>query len=279
MQNILIAINVEKPEARSINFGCYLARLTHSRLTGIFLENLPVELPLVTQTYDTPFEEAIDNDNMLETDFKLKTCADHIRAFKYICEKQGIDYQIHRDQGVAISELIAESRYADVIIIERSAFSSSLMDVPDGFVFIEDILAKAECPILISPHKFERLNEVLFAYDGNASSVFAIKQFTYLFPELKDARITVLQVDKNAVFKEEQKEKLYEYLNAHYSHINFRDLQGKPADELFNYTIPQDNVCMVMGAFGRSWLSRLFKNSTADLLLQINNLPVFITHR
>jgi hypothetical protein len=280
MQNILIAIDAEKPELRSINFGCYLARLTHSRLTGVFLENLPLdELPLVPLTYDNPFEEAIDSDNMLQAEFKLKTCEDHIRVFKDICEKQGVAYQIHRDQGVAISELIAESRYADLIIVERSSFSATLLNMPNGLVFIEDVSAKAECPILVSPNQFERLNEVLFAYDGNASSVFAIKQFTYLFPELKDAKITVLQADKKAVFKVEEKEKLYEYLKAHYSHIDFKDLHGKPAGELFDYTLAQDNVCMVMGAFGRSWLTRLFKNSTADLLLQINNLPVFITHR
>jgi hypothetical protein len=34
----------------------------------------------------------------------------------------------------------------------------------------------------------------------------------------------------------------------------------------------------VMGAYGRSWLSGLFKPATAGLLLKTINLPFFITH-
>jgi nucleotide-binding universal stress UspA family protein len=35
---------------------------------------------------------------------------------------------------------------------------------------------------------------------------------------------------------------------------------------------------VVMGAYGRNWLSGLFKPATAGLLLKTINLPFFITH-
>jgi nucleotide-binding universal stress UspA family protein len=186
-------------------------------------------------------------------------------------------YLIHRDQGVPEAELIAESRYADVIITGSTVLASSPLDMPAGLV--KELLAKSECPVMTAPHHTEPIDSILFAYDGNASSVFAVKQFTYLFPELKDAELTVLQADENAVFDKEQKEKLYEYLKEHYSRISFNDLHGKPEDELFDYALREENACLVMGAFGRNWFSSLFKVSTADLLIKINNLPVFIAHR
>jgi len=278
MKKIMIAIDAEKPDPQSLAFGCYLAALTSSELAGIFLENLPVEnKPGLKFAYGGAYVETIDPADSQETEFKLKMCAENIRQFKTACEEQGVAYRVHRAQGAPEKELLAESRYADVIVTGPALFASSALEMPAGPV--KDLLAQSECPVMITAHHSEPIENILFAYDGSASSVFAIKQFTYLFPELRNAEITVLQADEHAAFSEEQKGKIYEYLKAHYRCINFKDLHGKAADELFDYTLRQANACLVMGAFGRSWLSSLFKASTADLLIKINNLPVFITHR
>lgn len=274
----MIAIDAEKPDRQSLAFGCYLAKLTHSGLTGVFLENLPTEnTPGVKFAYGSVFVETITPADLPETGFKERASLAHIQAFRATCEEQGIACQVHRDQGAPDNELIAESRYADLLIAAPGLLASSPLEVPAGL--IKELLAGSECPVLIAPHHAGPVEKILFAFDGSASSVFAIRQFTYLFPELKDAEVVVLQADKEAVFSEEQKEKLYDYLKVHYSHINFKDLRGKPEDELFDYTLRQENACLVMGAFGRNWLSRMFKPSTAELLIKINNLPVFIAHR
>jgi hypothetical protein len=46
-----------------------------------------------------------------------------------------------------------------------------------------------------------------------------------LFSELKDAQVVVLQATEEAIFPEDQKEKLYNYLKNHYSRIDFKDLR------------------------------------------------------
>ncbi len=278
MKKIMIAIDAERPDPQSLAFGCYLAALTDSELTGIFLENLPAESkPGLKFAYGGVYVETIDPADSPETEFKRKICSENIRQFKAYCEAQEVTCQVHRDQGVPEQELMTESRYADVIIAGPDLFASSPLETPAPLV--KDLLAQSECPVIIAAHHAGPIENILFAYDGSASSVFAIKQFTYLFPELRGAEITVLQADEHAAFSEERKEKIYEYLKAHYRCINFKDLHGKASDELFDYTLRQTGTCLVMGAFGRSWLSRLFRPSTADLLIQINNLPVFITHR
>lgn len=278
MRKLTVAIDAEKPNNQSIAFGCYLARLTHSRLTGIFLENLPTEnKPGLKFAYGGAFVETINAEDLPETEFKRRACSENIREFKAFCEKQLIPCQVHRDQGVPGEDLIIESRYADVIITAPALFASSPLDIPGDLV--KELLTKSECPVIITPHNFGPVDSILFAYDGNASSVFAIKQFTYLFPELVNAEITVLQADKNAAFDEDQKEKLYEYLKEHYSRITFKDLHGVPEDELFDYALRQINACLVMGAFGRNWLSRFFRPSAAEMAIKINNLPIFIAHK
>lgn len=274
----MIALDAEKPDNQSILFGYYLARLTGSGLTGIFLEDLPAE---DTQNekifYNSVFSGDGNPGSAPEIAFKEKISLENIRVFKTACEQRGIAWLVHRDQGAPLKELITESSYADLIITGAGLFASSPLETPAGLV--EDLLVKSECPVIITAHRAEPVAKIVFACDGSVSSLFAIKQFTYLFPELNVAELIVLQANKDAVFSETQKERLYEYLKEHYKRINFKDLRGKPEDELFDYALRENNACIVMGAYGRNWLSRLFKPSAAEMPIKINNLPVFISHR
>jgi hypothetical protein len=85
-------------------------------------------------------------------------------------------------------------------------------------------------------------------------------------------------VNKEETMQVTEKEKLGRLLRMHYSGIGFQVLQGKPSDELFGYLLGKENTIVVMGAYGRGWLSGLFKPTTAGLLLKTLNLPFFITH-
>jgi len=276
MKKLLLAIDAEKPDLQSLEFGIYLTRLTGSSLTGVFLENLPDLQPGVKLAYGSAYVETIGAEAEPETTFKEKVTDENIRKFKAACETQDVSYQVHRDKGVPLEELIAESRYADLMISESRLFAASPLETPAGTV--KSLLVKSECPVIVAPYHTQPINKILFAFDGSPSALFAIKQFTYLFPEFGGTDITVLQADKEAVFSEEGKEKLYGYLKHHYSHINFRDLRGNPKNELFDYCLRERNALLIMGAYGRSWLSSLLWTSTAELILKLNNLPVFITH-
>lgn len=276
MKKLMLAIEAEKPDAQSLEFGIYLAQLTGSPLTGIFLEDLPGSSPGVKFAYGSVYVESINSENQPELTYKEKVAEENIRKFKAICEAQGVKYQVHRDQNVPLDDLLSESRYADIIIAGPALFATEPLETPAGMV--KSLLAKAECPVIVAPHRTRPMDRVLFAFDGSPSALFAIKQFTYLFPELSGADVTVLQADEEAVFNEADKEKIYEYLTMHYSRITFKDLRGKAREELFDYCLREVNAVLVIGAYGRNWLSNLIRTSAADLVLKLNNLPVFITH-
>ena len=276
MKKLLLAIDAEKPEVQSLEFGAYLARLTGSALTGVFLENLPDIESGLKSVYEGAYVETIGATAEPEVAFREKTTDENIRKFKTACDTREISCRVHRDQGVPLEELVAESRYADLMIAGTMLFAASSLEAPGDMV--KSLLAKSECPVIIAPHHTHAIDKILFAFDGSSSALFAIKQFTYLFPELSGADLIVLQADEEAVFSEERKEKLYGYLKEYYNRINFKDLRGNARDELFDYSLREQNAVLIMGAYGRSWLSNLFRTSTADLVLKLNNLPVFITH-
>jgi hypothetical protein len=60
MKNILLVIDADHLNKENILFGCYLAALTESRLTGIFLENNVLDpVPAVKMAYGMPYTETM----------------------------------------------------------------------------------------------------------------------------------------------------------------------------------------------------------------------------
>jgi len=271
MEKILVAINANQINRHVLDFACFIAKLTHSKLTGVFLNHTEETAILAEESLHIPRDEFIDARP------GKGIWDDNIRLFKETCENRGANCTIHLDEGVPVADITKESRFADLLIVDpEMSFSIKKEAVPTSF--IREVLAKSECPVLIAPFTFYGIDEVLFAYDGSPASVFAIKQFTYLFPKFADKRVTVLQVNEKEHKTVIEKEKIGELLQMHYSAIGFQHLIGNAGNELYRYLLGKKNAFVVMGAFGRSMLSDFFKPSTAELVVKTINLPVFIAH-
>ena len=279
MEKILLALDVARFNNNVLDFACYLASITNSKLTGIFLGALQEdELPVRKSLMSNPHIETLVAGDITEDPKRRQLCDDTTKLFKNTCQNNGVCYSIHRNQGVPEDEIIAETRFSDLLIVDAEmSFEERKESTPTRFV--KEVVKKSECPIVITPFSYSAIDEVLLAYDGSSSSVFAIKQFAYLFPEFKEKRLTILQVDDGNDLPIVNKDRIAELLESHYSTIRFEILHGKPADEIFGYLLQKENMFVIMGAFSRKILGNLFKDSTAELILKAVNLPVFIAHR
>ena len=263
MEKILLAIDAQNPDKNSLEFACFLARLTKSKMTGIFLDN-------------PALEEMTINDKSGET-IKPGLTDNNIRWFNEQCVGEETKYDLHTDSGIPIEELIFESRYADVVIVDsETSFNKPYEGSPTRFV--KDFLNHAECPVVVAPESFEGIDEIVLAYNGSSSSVFAIKLFSYLFPQLSDKKVSIIQVSDNGKWNEKEKDKLAEWLKDHYHRFDFISLKGEADTALFDYMWKRKNVFLVMGAFGRSSISQFFKKSSAELIIKTLTQPVFIAH-
>jgi hypothetical protein len=274
MEKILLAMDGYKQNTYAIDFACYLARLTNSRLTGVFLEGTPEGgVPGISRMEEPELVEEM-SDSALATDPVLH----YVHRFREACLCRDVPAKVHRDRGVPVGDILLESRFSDLIVVDpETSFQNADKSFPDRF--IRDVLLAAECPVVVSPYQFEALNEVIFAYNGTSSSVFAIKQFTYLFPEFKNKKVVVVNVRNSEDAAIEEQFKMKEWLSAHYEAVEFAVLKGDASDELFGFLLERKNAIVVMGAYGRGILSRFLKPSHASLLLRTINLPIFIAHR
>jgi hypothetical protein len=208
---------------------------------------------------------------------KMANIKNTIEWFKEGCKTRGIRYYIHSDKNVPAAELVAESRFADLIVMDgATSFKRFYEGEPSSFA--KDLMQHSECPVLIAPAVFTTIDEIVFAYDGTASSVFAMKQFTYLFPQLRNKKATILRNNKSGIWEDADKYNFTEWLHEHYSTLQFVAEKTMRKGGLFQTLLPKENTILVLGAYSRNPVSLFFKESAANQVIQTMNMPVFVAH-
>lgn len=276
MEKILLVLDATGSSTALLDFSCYIAELTKSSITGVFLEDmLNEERSFVAE--EQPSLSPVIHSFSQEYIAKQKIVDENIARFAEACERRSLRFAIHRDRGLPLEEIIEESRFADLLIVSpHLSFEGEAETAPSHF--LKEILKSAECPVIIAPESFEGVEEVVFTYDGSKSSVFSIKQFAYLFPSLKNCKATVLWANEEGQWPEKEKYHLKEWLRNHYVSFSFEMPKGRADAELMSYLLKKDKALVVMGAYGRSALSRFFHNSQADIIIKTMVQPIFITH-
>lgn len=278
MNHIILAIDPEKTQPQAVDFAIYLAGITGSKLTGMFMQLAgKSHEPGLKFVLGGAYVETIDRSVLPETKLKNEASEMIIADFVRKCEQKQVNSLVHRAYGSSVAELLTESRYADLLIIATEAFSDNALSAPGDFV--RTVLHEAACPVIMAPeHPFAGIEEIFWAFGNEDAALFAIRQFAYLFPGMKDVPLTVLHASQYEGLTEELKAKVYEMLRTKFELVYFRELYGKADEALFDFLLRKQNALLVTGAYGRGKLSQFFKHSTADLPAKISNIPFFIAH-
>ncbi len=142
------------------------------------------------------------------------------------------------------------------------------------------MLSEAQCPVVIVPQTYAPVKKIFLLYDGGPSSVYAIKMFSYLFPSLKKISIEVITVNAPDESLHLPDIKLMkEFMKRRFPDASYKVMQGSPEKEILHYLKEQkENGMVVLGAYDRGMVSRWFKHSMADVLMEDIKFPLFIAH-
>ena len=202
----------------------------------------------------------------------------NIARFEKLCQRNNIEYRIHKDFfDFALPELRKETRFADVAILSSESFYSHLgTGLPNEY--LKETLHSAECPVLVVPEKFDFPQSNILAFDGTESSVYAIKQFAYLFPEFANNKTLLVYADEE---EKDFPQRIYieELAARHFRNLTLFKLDINPKKYFASWINEKNSAILVSGAYGRSSVSQLFKRSFVSDVISDHRLPVFITHR
>lgn len=203
----------------------------------------------------------------------------NIEHFESLCRNNDIDFRVRRDfTDLALPELKKESRFADLLIIGSESFYENIQSgEPNDY--LKDTLHGVECPVIVVPEQYEFPKRNLLSYDGSESSVYAIKQFIYLFPELM--KNTTLLVFAKGRGDDDIPEEAFikELVARHFSDLSVVKLDSGSREEYTSWLNEKKAAILISGAFGRSAISLLLKKSFIADVIKSHHMPVFIAHR
>lgn len=275
MKKVLLAIAENKLPESAFEFISRLNEINPLLVTGIFLREI-IYMPDPAFSYYGMVSGAGHNaeaEAIVQKDIQRRT-----DWFEKACQKKHIEYRVHNDTDDLIVEaLVKETRFADLLVVNAEAFYQlSELTEPEGY--LKSILHLAECPVLIVPQKFSFPENVVLAYDGSASSVYAIKQFSYILNELCNKDVMVVH-EAAANSEKIPDEALIEELAAR--HFNTPNLLmfHKHMMRLAEWVKVKQSAMLVTGSYSRSNFSEMFRKSFVSKIIRDHKMPVFIAHR
>ncbi|MNL20226.1 hypothetical protein D3C87_1414630 [compost metagenome] len=170
--------------------------------------------------------------------------------------------------------------FADLIVInEREKFTRSDAHEPTGF--IKGLLTDVQCPVMVVPDDFVVIDKLVFLYDGEPSSLYAIKMFSYIFNKWNNIPVEVITVNEKNIadFQLPGSVLMTDFVNRQFPDSTFTLLRGNAEETIMAHLIAADKSQMVvLGAYRRSEFSRWMKRSLADTLMIGLDMPLFIAH-
>ncbi len=273
MNSIIWLVNPAEFKEEDILFPAYLVKNGRHRLAVVFLNELePREVPVVsndpvfpTTNYTIPPVDIYGDASGLAEEVRERI---HNAA-----RREGISlyFPVSPEEG----SVLEQSRFADLVLLNANLSYGSGNESPSEFVM--DLLPKMQCPVMIMPDGLQEIHEIYLAYNGSYSSMYAIRQLNYLFPEFSRLPVTVIYVEEGGIGIPFEKS-LKEYLRNNYVNFTIRLLRGDPASALMDELMMKKNILVTLGAFGRNRASRFFRQSNAEGIFKVINIPVFVTH-
>lgn len=274
MKKIILAVDGTNFSDGAFEFVRNLNEKTPVLVTGVFV-------PQLDYANLWSYSAAVANGAVyvpLVEEEESEEVAKNIARFESLCQKNGISYRVHKDFfDFALPELKRESRFADLLILSGELFYHNVID-GSPYQYMRHVLHHAECPVLIVPEHYQFPNGNILAYDGSEESVFAIKQFAYVFPELT-LNNTLLVYANEDERDMPSKDLIVELATQHFKNLRVYQLDINPKKYFATWIGDRKGSLLVSGSFSRSAFSESFKKGFVFDIIKEHKIPVFIAHK
>jgi nucleotide-binding universal stress UspA family protein len=265
MKKIIVLFNGINAPWHITTFALNIAKQNDAEVYALFLKDetsgyiYPSDIASVQQEL-SPKGEKEDNDNLEEKNIQL---------FKTFCDDEKVKCSF--EKNVSLKKLIDLSSDADCVVT----------DSHDDFrkYSLKDIMAEVKCPICLISVNATKIKTAILLYDGSDDALLAIKTYSNLFPKLCKKKTYLVTINEKEKMKKKLRESISQKLEKRFSDLEMVSLTGKVEKKLIEFLDEHtENAIVVMGAYGRSAISILFKPSLSNVVLNQSRTSLFIAH-
>jgi hypothetical protein len=270
MKKLLVAFNATNYSSSLAQFAIAIARESNSVIHAVFLSPslvpvtypFPNDLPLASTGLISTVEMIEESEELTKADIQL---------LNEDCTEAGVACTVEHSSSISLEDLIDHSAFSDIILCDAKE--------EIGGISVRDLLADTHCPVLLVPATVQMPQRTVLCYDESFSSILAMKMYSYLFPEWKDLPSHIISINPKGDNGLQYDDYLNDWLPQHFPGIEKQILQGNLQKELVSFVRKNDQrTIVVMGAYGRNAVSRLFHRSLSNVVIEETNALVFIMH-
>lgn len=271
MKKILVILNGIQYPHQVMKYAIKLAKENGGLIQAVFLQ-----LVHYKTEYSYPFPNDMQATGVEVAEEELEKernniVKEHIGVFINACKNTGVPCQTQLLKEENWEELITLTAFSDLVVIHEKANLT-----PSAF---KELLSDAHCPVYLVSKDVETVEKIILTYDGSFSSIYAIKMFSYLFKPYRNLTAHLIYISNENKDELAHHSYIQSWLSLHFSDLHVHVLQGSVRKELVNFIqLQANNAVVVMGAYGRNALSRLFKQSLADIVLKQTGSTIFMAH-
>jgi hypothetical protein len=274
MKKVLIIFGGEQFSDGAFEFARGMNELEPILLSGVFVPHVTY-INLITYAPYPWGEQDSSPGKTGDRIGKSKT----LKSLKKRCRENGIAFRSHFDiTDFGLPELEIQTRFSDLMIISSEKFYQDIVG-EDPEDYLRDVLRTAECPVVIVPEHYEFPLRNVFAYDGSTASLFAARQFMYLFPKLcwhHPSTIVYAKEDPDEIPLESG---IRELAEVHLPSHDFLKLDMDQKRHFSDWIGGQKRSILVGGFTGRPKIGKLFGKNALNEVIAEHSLPVFMARR
>lgn len=265
MKNILVLFNGINAPWHVTTFAITIAKQNEAAIVVLFLKDKTMGYPFPSdiasvQKEFSPKDEKVEDEKLEEKNIQL---------FKTFCDDENVKCSF--ENNVGLKKLIDLSSGADCIIT----------DSHDDFrkYSLKDIMSEVKCPICLISVNATKIKIAVLLYDGSDDALLAIKAYSNLFPKLCKKKTYLVTINEKEKIKKKQRKSISQKLEKRFSDLEIVTLTGKVQKKIIEFLDDHtENTIVVMGAYGRTAVSMLFKPSLSNVVLNQSRTSLFIAH-
>ena len=285
MKKIIVGIDGSKESFNS--YSCAAGFFPHKKIEieAVFvIDERKTQIPFIYSgaAYDVAYERLyIPVDQGLKDFYEKLDKDNRIFASKCIkkCSNTDLGANVNQEGVVLEGEpseiLLKHSKEADLLVLGQRGENSTLKRELIGSTS-EELVRRAEVPVLICPGRDAGLSRVLIVHEGSSSSVNALNYYIDNLC-LANSKLIVLitghideikanMAENLKILKDKGVNVVFEHCNGHAA--------GKALELMDTYSIE----AVILGSHGKHKLTEYLLGSVTIHIIRKSSLPVFIVH-
>ncbi len=274
IKRILVGLGGTSFTPSAIQRGIELAKHHDARLTGVTILDTR-RLASVGATSIGGMHAAVElrEHRLAVSHQRVEKAAEE---FETACEEAGVDYLIDNEKGDAFEQMIALSRFHDLMIFGlRSVFDYGFgLEPPD---ILGQLIDCGVRPILAEAQQYRPIRNVLLSYSGSAESAKMIKRFMQmqLWPDVS-FRLLTCECDET-----DSRRRLVDaadYLRSYGYEPELVHCNQPAREAILNEAAKSDIDLIAIGSSARNYLMRKIFGRNMFHVVQHADRPLFLAY-